>query len=215
MRKLHIAMSLLLLPLIASGAMYRWVDRNGVVHFTDTPRPGASRIQEREIPTYQPVATPASANTSKPLMGKIKSGPYEEINIASPRPEETIRNSQGYVSIKVKLVPSLDTKRGDSINIYLDGKVVGQNLSSTIFSLKGVDRGIHRLVAEVSNKNKQVLMRSPTVKFFVHQPSKRRVPLGKLTPGLAPLTPAHPLAQLTPAHPLAQLTPAHPLVTVN
>src|SRR5579863_7149001 len=52
---------------VMSAVTYRWVDAQGVVHYSDTPHPGAEVIQLSGAQTYHgtlnttPAATPADA----------------------------------------------------------------------------------------------------------------------------------------------------------
>ncbi len=58
---------LLALPVSASE-IYRWVDDNGVVHFTDRPREGAERLTIRTAAPSTPAraATPAAPSAQQP-----------------------------------------------------------------------------------------------------------------------------------------------------
>ena len=58
MRKLAIAVAAMLVAATAGAQMYRWVDKDGKVHYTDTPPPGATKsVQKR-------AGAPAAAETT-------------------------------------------------------------------------------------------------------------------------------------------------------
>jgi hypothetical protein len=55
---------LLGLPLAATAEMYRWVDANGQVHYSDSPPPaGAKSPKTIDMPSPAPAAAPAKGKT--------------------------------------------------------------------------------------------------------------------------------------------------------
>jgi len=68
MRRLAIAVAAMLVAATAGAQMYRWVDKDGKVHYTDTPPPAAAKsIQKRgtaPAPTLTFAHPQASANTA-------------------------------------------------------------------------------------------------------------------------------------------------------
>ena len=59
----------LLTTLLASGLaaaqVYKWVDEDGVVHFSDQPRPGAEEVQIQRAPS-PPSAQPTRGTAAQP-----------------------------------------------------------------------------------------------------------------------------------------------------
>ncbi len=170
---------MLLLGLLASGAVfaeaYKWVDADGVVHFSDRPQPGAERI---ELPTDTPgrprpttayssaATTSAAANdadgeTTEPFVR------YSTIEIASPAAEETLWNIGGELEVAVNLQPGLQP--GHQLRIYFDGSP--RVVNSTRFRLEEVWRGVHNLQAEVIDQSGEVVSRSQPNRFYVQQNS--------------------------------------------
>ena len=51
--------SIVLAPALASTTVYRWVDEQGIVHFSDQPHPGAQKMRVEDAPTFKapPVRT--------------------------------------------------------------------------------------------------------------------------------------------------------------
>ena len=45
----------------ARGTVYKWVDENGVVHYSDQPHPNAQKMQVQEAQTYTAPALSARA----------------------------------------------------------------------------------------------------------------------------------------------------------
>lgn len=54
MKKLLWIAAGLTLPMLASAEMYRWVDKNGAVHYTQTPPPGKAVERVRPAPPANP-----------------------------------------------------------------------------------------------------------------------------------------------------------------
>ena len=87
--------------------------------------------------------------------------------------EETIWNTGGEITVAVQLKPGLQT--GHQIRLFIDGKPLS-NLQSNTSSLQvsGVERGEHKLRAEVWDENGQVLIAAQPSTFFYQQTSVNR-----------------------------------------
>src|SRR5579863_8074566 len=72
-----------------ASTMYRWVDEQGVVHYSDTPQPGAQRIQMEQAQTYKapPVPSSVRANTASALKGPAAA--YQSCRITQPQAEQS------------------------------------------------------------------------------------------------------------------------------
>ena len=49
---------------VAAQRVYRWTDERGVVHFSDSPPPGATNVEVKDLPR-QPTAAPVAAQESE------------------------------------------------------------------------------------------------------------------------------------------------------
>ncbi len=120
----------LLLVSSAFAQAYRWVDEDGVVHFSDVPREGAEEIDLSSLsrPTGARVFTPAPQARGT-ADDAAEEGPfrYESISIASPGAEETLWNIEGVLTVSVALSPGLQS--GHQMRVYFDGQP--QMVSST------------------------------------------------------------------------------------
>jgi len=162
---------MLMCPLAASADTYRWVDENGVVNYSDTPHPGAERIDLGEVQTTRfaapaPAPAPASPSGTAPATG----GGYESISIQRPQPEETLWNLQGLLDVQVSIQPSIQS--GHRLALYLDGQpVAGVPAGASSFTIDKVYRGMHTLRAAVRDSGGRELASSQTVRFYVQQTS--------------------------------------------
>jgi uncharacterized protein DUF4124 len=160
----------LLLPITASGAIYKWVDPEGRVFYSDKPHAGAQELDLPPINIYspfpQPPTTPAlEANETK------QAPAYSRLNVIAPSPDAVIYNSNRTVAVELLLDGPLNEKVGDRIIVLLDGKPSGQPSTGLQLALHDVERGTHSLQAQVQDARGRVLVSSPVVTFHLQQMS--------------------------------------------
>jgi hypothetical protein len=159
-----------------AATTYRWVDRNGVVHYSDRPQPGAVAIETRPAQTFEaqpqhasPTSGAGNAQAASTPDQQAPPAAYESLEIFRPAAEETIQNSSE-VSVRLRLEPVLNPAH--SIWLYLDGKRVdGLPTSGSEFTITNVVRGTHSLTAVVADGQGNQIIRSPAVTFHVRQAS--------------------------------------------
>ena len=168
----------LLLALLASATahgetVYRVVQPDGTVEFTDSPPPGqaAQAIHVQPLNTVPLSGSPRDAfeelppqHSSKPIYG----------GVAIVRPEEgaSLWGTGGEVDVDVKTEPPL--RPGDRVDVVMDGISVGGGRATAI-RLKEVARGTHTLQAIIKDSAGKVLVQSDSVTFTVHQGRQRRL----------------------------------------
>jgi len=170
LQRVCIGFALVLTASFALAQAYRWVDENGVVHYSDRPQPGAEEVELESAPAVS-IPPPRRTTASRPT------GPgeddqdtdvavgYDTLEIASPSAEETLWNIGGVLNVSLDLQPAL--KQGHQLRVYFDGNP--QPVNSTQFQLQEVYRGVHNLQAEVLDENGQLLIRSQPSRFYVQQ----------------------------------------------
>ena len=158
---------------VLAQAAYRWVDEDGVVHFSDRPEPGAERIELlQDRPASGPsVPPPSSAFTRRndpPPDVEPDDQPfsYESLTIASPGAEETLWNIEGVLNVTLNLQPSL--QRGHRVRVYFDGEEA-LTTNRSYFQVREVYRGVHNLQVEVVDGSGQLMIRSQPNRFYVQQ----------------------------------------------
>lgn len=160
---------LLLAAGLAYSQAYKWVDENGVVHYSDRPRDGAEEIalprDDRPsrpiIPSTRPAAAEPAAEAQPADDG------YTSLVIASPGAEETLWNIGGTLNVTLNLQPAL--KVGHRVRIYFDGEP--RMVAGTSFTIPEVYRGVHNIQAEVVTDTGELMIRSLTNRFYVQQTS--------------------------------------------
>ena len=166
-------LALLLLGLLAGTAAfaqaYRWVDAEGVVHYSDRPEPGAEEIELPEanvtnVRRYDRSASNRNASGSDDDNGEFS---YESLDVMSPSAEETLWNIEGVLTVSLRARPAL--RPGDTIRVYYDGQP--RIVSSMNFEINNVWRGAHNLQAEIVDPGGKLLIRSQPIRFYVQQTS--------------------------------------------
>jgi archaellum component FlaG (FlaF/FlaG flagellin family) len=140
--------SVLFLNCLSAETVYKTMDEEGNVIFTDQPSDEAEEIKIQKLETIKNPNTPKY--TSRPTQEEQESDSnyYESFTVTSPENGAGIRSNAGNVSISLAINPTL--KRGHRIVILMDGKEVGTGLSA---SLQNVDRGTHSISAKVVDSN--------------------------------------------------------------
>jgi hypothetical protein len=144
----------------ASADVYRSVDEDGNVVFSDQPSPGAEKLDIQEIQTIetQPLAPPPL-----PPPPETTFPGYDKIAITSPEQDATIRDNQGNFTVTAALDPQLQTALGHQLMLYMDGKPVSEGGAATTFSLQNIDRGTHSLQAVAVDRDGNEVGRSAAV----------------------------------------------------
>ena len=167
----------LLLGLLAAGAAvadaYTWTDDEGIVHYSDRPQPGATRIVLAEPNTGRSPAPQRKAATDDTATqdDTPDSGPmrYENFEITSPGAEETLWNIEGVLNVSLSLTPALQP--GHQVRVYFDGNP--RMVNGTNFQIDEVYRGVHNLQAEVVDATGQLMIRTRPNRFYVQQATVR------------------------------------------
>lgn len=172
-----LALSLLLA--LGGAEVYRWVDADGVVHFSDRPVAGAERIVVEAAPAVAIAPPPAAGPRPDAEPGDL---PYRQVSIDSPGEDEVLWNIEGQLDVTVSVDPPLQA--GHRLQLYLDGTPAARLApGSSQTRLSAVYRGAHTLEAEVQDPAGESLLRSDPRQFSVRQTSLQN----PVNPLLAPL----------------------------
>lgn len=155
----------------ASAAVYKWVQPDGSVIYSD--RAAVENAAPTELPALQeikmpPPPPPSTDNSPDNPSDQAPATAYTKLEIVEPADKSTFRDNAGQVNIKLDLEPSL--QEDDVVSIILDGKEVGQG-KSTAVSLSNVDRGTHTLRAVVKNSQGSTLISATPITFTLQRTS--------------------------------------------
>lgn len=161
---------MLMVLLAANSAFadaYKWTDKDGVIHYSDRPHPGAERVDLGKAQPRSPVAASrrsasAATTTDAPAAAPFQ---YESLEVAVPSAEDTLWNIEGVLDVSLALSPGLQP--GHQVRVYFDG--TAQAVSGTSFRLEEVYRGVHNLQAEVLDETGKLMIRSLPNRFYVQQ----------------------------------------------
>jgi len=166
--------SVLLFSLLSSGSagavLYRGVDAEGNVVYSDTPFEDAEKYTPPPISVVGSSKKKADENKGGDKASEKKPAEfrYLDFDIVSPGNKETIRNEQD-VKVTLKLNPALNTGKEHTIWLLMDNSPVVKNSLSTSLLIEQVDRGAHQLQALVKDKDGKVIVRTRPLVFFVHK----------------------------------------------
>lgn len=166
-----------LIPTVLVAAeVYRWVDDDGTVHYSDRPQEGAEVVVIEEAQTFSTPAPKTSRGASATSSGKADdadkepAASYSNFEIVSPRQEEVLWNTGGQLNVSLRARPRI--RSGHAIFLVMDGQEIQQLPRGRLqASLTDVVRGTHQLHAEVRDTGGNMLARSDTVQFTVQQTS--------------------------------------------
>jgi len=149
--------------------VYKWVDENGVTHYSDQPHPNAKKLEVPSAQTFQSRMPSAPAGTS--AQAPSEAGPaYSSCQISRPENDEVFMNTFT-VPASLRVAPAL--RPGHRVVLSLDGKPLSnQPATATSFVLNDVERGTHTLSAAIQDASGNEICRSGSVTFHVRQPSR-------------------------------------------
>lgn len=166
-------------PVMADA--YRWVDENGVVHYSDRPREGAERIElntrttsiARPAPADpEPAANAAPATTPARAPQQPATEGYQRLDIVRPQQGETLWNIGAVLTVSLRVSPELG--EGHRIQITHNGQIRDDLPTNAVdVQLDNVFRGEHTLQASIVDLNGNVLIQSINKRFYVQQAARR------------------------------------------
>ncbi len=167
-------MSTLACTLAAGATVYRWVDENGVTHYSDQPHENAEKVhvaapQTYSAPPAQNQNRPSSSASTGPAAAAPAVTSYQACSIISPVSAQNFPNTDSVPTVtQISPVP----QGNDRAELFVDG-VMQPNYpqSGGSYTLAAVTRGEHSLMLVVEDSGGRILCQSQNVTFSVTQPS--------------------------------------------
>jgi hypothetical protein len=168
-RKLWLAASLLTAFAGQAAVIYKWVDADGIIHYSDQASPGAEKIYTSapniaSSPRPQPTVGGQLA-PPKPITGGLN---YTDFSITAPLNNQTFFGDD-VISVHLSLAPAV--RPNHAITWHLNGKQLEFPPDAVSFVLPHLDRGTYALAASITDQQSSESQSSNTVTFFVRQPS--------------------------------------------
>ncbi|HEU4652822.1 MAG TPA: DUF4124 domain-containing protein [Steroidobacteraceae bacterium] len=180
MRTALLLLAMLATPVFASQTVWKWVDDQGVTHFSDRPVPGATKVEISS--SNRSEAQPSSSRSTYSPPSPPADAQYQDFEISTPAEGDVLINTGGQVSVSIRLNPRLNA--GDTLALYLDGRLVeGFPDNATEYSLTNVARGQHSVLARITDTGGREVKTTGSVHFTVRQESIAQPPVG---PALKP-----------------------------
>ena len=164
--------------MLASDAVfaqvYKVVDKDGNVSYTDRPPPDGSApiklapISIIEAPTYEQPAK-ADAQAADGAEGKEVSlrdlrKQYKNFAIVAPQQEESVWHPESAMSVAWNAGYQL--QEGMQVTIYIDGKQHSKG-SQSIVAVADLDRGEHKIEAKLTDARNRTIATAEPVTFFI------------------------------------------------
>lgn len=158
--------STLVAQVVNAEEIYKWVDENGNVHFSDQATSGADKVEIKPITTIPAIKVPSSGNdnSSKEAVAPVS------VSINSPANDSAFHSVEGNVSANVSVKPSLGN--GQTLRLKINGKEISSG-SATSIQIESLDRGTHTFSAEITDKSGAVIA-SDTSTFTIHKPTAKK-----------------------------------------
>ena len=165
MRRLSIP--LLLLPLAASAQVYKSVDADGRLIYTDRPIENSTKLD-------LPLATDAAPTDATPPSADWPAdsgflGSYSSFEIVSPADDTTVQNPARELALSLLLTPPLQD--GHRLRVQVDGVDVEGDLGKrTQIRLTGLALGSHRIQAQVTDGVGTLVAATPLINVHIRFP---------------------------------------------
>lgn len=172
MRFLLILAGLAISLAAASQEIYRWVDKNGVVHYADQPgSPDAVLIEVIEPNAYEAQDAQRAADAGRGDSGRGQDEPeepqYTSLAIVSPTPDQVFFGADAVVSVAAELQGTLQPDH--TVAFFLNGERREADGLTAEFS--GLPRGSYVLRASILDAGGRPVITSQQLSFHVRQPS--------------------------------------------
>ena len=161
--------ALLIFSLAASAEMYRWVDEQGKVHFSDkAPNDDAKAYKPKPI-----LVVPADSGAgsglqplNRPATQQVK---YQGLAITSPANDHVFTPDKAMsVAVSIQIKPGLQAGQGHKVALYLNGQLysMGNELN---FTLNNLNRGTYTVHAAILDQRGKKLKSSETISFHIQK----------------------------------------------
>ncbi len=172
----RLLLALVLLPATpAMAEVYRWVDEQGAVHFSDeAPSAGAEPMQLKSpgVVSLPPLAQKDARgeDAASQAVGAAEGAAYEALEVTAPSEGEILYQTLPVVNVAFELSPALQVGEDHQVVIMLDDQPVAETRDSGA-TIADVLPGPHTVSVQVLDAERRPLIGSPPVSFFVRRRS--------------------------------------------
>jgi hypothetical protein len=167
-----VAIFLLLTVAIAAGAadIWRWKDADGVVHYSDSPVPGAERVTVGRSGSQPGTATPVPAAVpSPPDQAPTPTVPYTRCAVVQPQNDSTFFAADS-VGAGILIEPYV--QQGHHVEVLFNGTPFRDWPAGALnYTFTGLYRGSYTLAVRVLDASGHAVCSGPVINFYIRQPS--------------------------------------------
>jgi len=138
-----------LLSLIGLAKVYKHMDSDNRVSYSDKPAQEAKEVVLPKIQTFAPPDTRSIDPYVSPKPERLIR--YDILRIDSPANKTSFPPGTESIEVKVKIEPFL--KAGDQLQIYLNREAHGEPSTHPVFTLPWLERGEYTLQVHVVDAN--------------------------------------------------------------
>ncbi|WP_100641196.1 DUF4124 domain-containing protein [Marinobacter salexigens] len=153
----------------AAAEVYRSVDAQGNVTFSDEPSKGAETVKVKPVTTIT-LPKPQNVRETEKLREEVEreGSVYESVSFTHPANDQAFHSGNGDVHFEMRSTPEL--RQGHKYEVTLDGQPVGQSTSGSV-TVRNVYRGTHEAGLHIVDNNGVQIKSGSPVRFTVHRPS--------------------------------------------
>lgn len=167
----YLLTTLILLSFSSYAGLYKGLDSEGNISYSDEPFKNAKEITPPTITVVEPVKVkPKKILTEEPISKIFK---YRQFSISSPTDQQTIWNNPA-LNVSLNLKPALNTAEGHKVWLLMDGKPIVKNSSRLTLAIGLVERGEHQLQAHIRNKAGKVIKQTKTITIHIKRTIVKR-----------------------------------------
>ena len=171
MRSILILAGLVVSLAAASQDIYRWVDKDGVVHYSDQPGSDSAVLIETVEPNTMDAAEPSPSGAASSGRDEDEPpeevAPYQTLSIASPTPDQVFFGGDAVVTASAELDGTL--RPDHSVVFFLNGN--RHEASGLSMEFADLERGSYFLRASILDQAGRPVLSSQQISFHVRQPS--------------------------------------------
>ncbi|MCW8994230.1 MAG: DUF4124 domain-containing protein [Psychromonas sp.] len=157
--------------LTAETKIYHWVDKQGKNHFSDTADPKAVS-EEIHVGNQNLLLNSVTKQIQAPptkTQQEQQNAIIYQANITSPEDDSAIRSNDGTLDIQITTTP--EKQNTQKLQLFLDGKALGEPQISTTIRALNIDRGSHQVQVQLLDENGNVLAKTQTVTVHLQRKS--------------------------------------------
>jgi len=168
---------LLCLAQLSHAEIYREIDKEGNVSFTDR---NSTKADQLNLPPANIIkSTPQTSNDTdnRSSLKQVNDRTQYELNIISPVQNENIRSDIGNITLDWATQPPLDINENYTYSIFVDQQPLVQNLRSASYMLENINRGSHKIQITLEDEDGITVSKSTELTIHLHRFSiKHRAP---------------------------------------